>query len=52
MSYIETFPVQHSAIMALYSEKDEILLNPDYQRMGGVWTLDKKQLLMDSILND
>ncbi|MBK8320665.1 MAG: DUF262 domain-containing protein [Betaproteobacteria bacterium] len=52
MSYIETFPVQHSTIMRLYSEKDEILLNPDYQRMGGVWTLDKKQLLMDSILND
>lgn len=52
MSYIETFPVQHSTIMRIYSEKDEILLNPDYQRMGGVWTLEKKQLLMDSILND
>jgi hypothetical protein len=52
MSYIETFPVQHSTIMRLYSEKDEILVNPDYQRMGGVWTLEKKQLLMDSILND
>lgn len=52
MSYIETFPVQHSTIMRLYSEKDAILLDPDYQRMGGVWTLEKKQLLMDSILND
>jgi len=52
VSYIETFPVQHSTIMRLYSEKDEIMLNPDYQRMGGVWTLEKKQLLMDSILND
>jgi hypothetical protein len=52
VSYIETFPVQHSTIMRLYSEKDEILLNPEYQRMGGVWTLEKKQLLMDSILND
>jgi hypothetical protein len=52
MSYIETFPVQHSTIMRLYSEKDAILLNPDYQRMGGVWTLEKKQLLIDSILND
>lgn len=52
MSYIEAFPVQHSTIMRLYSEKDEIMLNPDYQRMGGVWTLEKKQLLMDSILND
>jgi len=52
MSYIETFPVQHSTILRLYSEKDEILLNPEYQRSGGVWTLEKKQLLMDSILND
>jgi hypothetical protein len=52
VSYIETFPVQHSTIMRLYSEKDEIMLDPDYQRMGGVWTPEKKQLLMDSILND
>lgn len=52
MSYIETFPVQHSTIMRLYSEKDAILLDPHYQRMGGVWTLEKKQLLIDSILND
>lgn len=28
------------------------MLDPDYQRMGGVWTLEKKQLLMDSIIND
>lgn len=52
MSYIETFPVQHSTIMRLYSERDEIMLNPEYQRMGGVWTKEKKQLLIDSILND
>jgi hypothetical protein len=28
------------------------LIDPDYQRMGDVWTLDKKQLLIDSIIND
>ena len=28
------------------------MINPDYQRMGDVWTLDKKQLLIDSIIND
>ena len=27
-------------------------MSPDYQRMGGVWTPEKKQLLIDSILND
>lgn len=52
MSYIETFPIQHSTIIRIYSERDEILLSPEYQRMGGVWTPEKKQLLIDSILND
>lgn len=52
MSYIETFPVQHSTIIRIYSERDEIHLSPEYQRMGGVWTTEKKQLLIDSILND
>jgi hypothetical protein len=52
MSYIETFALKNSTIMLLYSERSEIQLDPSYQRMGGVWTLEKKQLLIDSILND
>lgn len=52
MSYIETNPLKNSTIMYLYSERNAIQLNPPYQRMGGVWTLEKKQLLVDSILND
>lgn len=52
MSYIETSPIKNSTIMLLYSERDEIKLDPSYQRMGGVWTKEKKQLLIDSILND
>ncbi|WP_115718464.1 DUF262 domain-containing protein [Gallaecimonas mangrovi] len=52
MSYIETSPIKNSTIMLLYSERDEIKLDPPYQRMGGVWTKEKKQLLIDSILND
>lgn len=52
MSYIDTYPIQHSTIMRLYSESDEIMVDPDYQRMGGVWTKEKKQLLIDSILNN
>lgn len=52
MSFIETFALKNSTIMFLYSEKDGIQLDPHYQRMGGVWTLEKKQLLIDSILND
>jgi hypothetical protein len=52
MSYIKTGPVKNSTIMLLYSERENIKLDPPYQRMGGVWTLEKKQLLIDSILND
>ena len=52
MSYIETSPIKNSTIMLLYSERNEIRLDPPYQRMGGVWTKEKKQLLIDSILND
>ena len=27
-------------------------LEPDYQRMSDIWTLDKRQRLIDTILND
>jgi hypothetical protein len=52
MSYIETNPVQHATILRIYSERDEIVVDPEYQRNGGVWTPEKKQLLIDSILNN
>ncbi len=51
MSYIATYPMQHSTIMRIYSEQDDIKTDPDYQRAGGVWNPDKKRLLIDSILN-
>lgn len=44
--------MQNSAILRLNSEKDEINIAPEYQREGGIWTKEKKQLLIDSILND
>lgn len=52
MSFVETSILKNATIMLLHSERDEILLNPEYQRMGGVWTLPKRRLLIDSILND
>lgn len=52
MSYIETNPIQHSTILRIFSERDEIITDPEYQRNGGVWTLEKKQLLIDSIINN
>ena len=41
----------NSAVLYLYSEKEFILLDPEYQRDSDIWSLEKKQLLIDSILN-
>jgi hypothetical protein len=35
----------------LYRMRDRVQRNPEYQRQSDVWTLDKRQLLVDSILN-
>lgn len=52
MPTIKTYPFQNSTILRINSEIDIINTDPEYQRKGGVWTLQKKQLLIDSILND
>ena len=52
MSIIKTTPLQNSTIMKTYAERGEINLSPEYQRMGGIWSLEKKQLLIDSIINN
>lgn len=50
MPYIETNSLETNVLL-LYSEKDEIIINPEYQRNGEIWNLEKRQLLMDSIIN-
>lgn len=52
MPTIHTYPMNNSTILRLNSEKEVIDISPEYQRQGGVWNLEKKQLLIDSILND
>jgi len=52
VSYVETSTLKNSTIMLLYSDRLEIKMNPEYQRMGGVWTKEKRRLLIDSVLND
>lgn len=52
MSSINTTPMNHSAIMKIYAERDEINLEPEYQRKGNIWNIEKKQLLIDSIINN
>lgn len=52
MSFLETFALKNSTIMWIFSEREAINTNPDYQRSGGIWTREKRCLLIDSILND
>lgn len=44
-------PVQNSSVLNLYLQRDEIWLDPPYQRAADIWSLDKRQLLIDSLLN-
>jgi hypothetical protein len=40
-----------SSLLVVYSERHEIELNPEYQRISGIWTSEKRQLLIDSLVN-
>lgn len=40
-----------SSLLVVYSERDQIQLDPEYQRIGGIWTHEKRELLIDSLLN-
>jgi hypothetical protein len=51
MSYLETNPLQHSTIQSIYADWESIVTDPPYQRNGDIWSLEKKQLLIDSIIN-
>lgn len=48
---LNIFDLKDSAILYLYAERANIKIDPDYQRMGEIWNNDKKQLLIDSIIN-
>lgn len=43
--------IPSSSVLNLYSMREAIWFNPPYQRMSDIWPLDKRQLLVDSILN-
>lgn len=40
-----------NSILYIYSIKDSIQIDPDYQRMSDIWNQEKRQLLIDSIIN-
>jgi hypothetical protein len=40
-----------SSLLIVYSERSDIQLDPLYQRISGIWTREKRQLLIDSLIN-
>ena len=52
MSSILANEYRNATIMKIFYEKDIIDLQPDYQRLGNIWSIPKKQLLIDSIINE
>lgn len=51
MADFEINTLSRSSVLQIYSQRDVILVDPPYQRMGDIWPLDKRQLLIDSIIN-
>lgn len=39
------------SVLLIYSQRKNIEIDPPYQREGGIWTPDKRQLLIDSVIN-
>ena len=52
MSTFKTYPMNNSAILRINAERNIIDTSPEYQRSSDIWTMEKRQLLIDSILND
>jgi Protein of unknown function DUF262 len=44
-------PLRNSSVAYLHQQRKLIQLEPPYQRQGGIWTIEKQQLLIDSIIN-
>ncbi|MDT5122446.1 MAG: hypothetical protein QOC96_1928 [Acidobacteriota bacterium] len=48
---IKVNPLPENTIILTYLDRESIFLYPEYQRDSDIWSLDKKQLLIDSIIN-
>lgn len=51
MTEFETYALLHNNVLSVYSDRDRIDFSPPYQRQGEIWSMEKKQLLIDSIIN-
>ncbi len=52
MPSIRIAELRNSSVLRVYADRESIQKDPDYQRMGEVWTLEKRQLLIDTVLNE
>lgn len=50
--FLKTYRLENYNVLRLNSERPEIWLDPPYQRNGDIWSEEKRQLLIDSILNE
>ena len=48
---VQALASKEANVFECYYMRDSIKVNPSYQRNSDIWTLEKKQLLIDSIIN-
>jgi len=51
MAKFEINTMSESSVLDLVEMKPEIQVDPEYQRLGGVWSLYNRQLFIDSLIN-
>ncbi|MDP2033403.1 MAG: DUF262 domain-containing protein [Polaromonas sp.] len=51
MIKFEVGSIHGASVWTLYRMSKKIQVNPEYQRQGEVWTMDKRQLLIDTLIN-
>ena len=51
MSNFQISSLRNSSVWGLYRLRDKVEMDPDYQREGDIWNREKKQLLIDTIVN-
>ena len=49
---IDITQMRNSTVQYLFTRRSEIDMDPPYQRQGSVWSQQKQQLLIDSLLNE
>lgn len=51
MTHFGVANLPYNTVLYIHTEQGTLQINPEYQREGDVWPLEKRQLLIDSILN-